>query len=85
MNQDKRAGWQMPVWLVEWEMERDPEGWVQRALRWGWVEEALDWIAELLRRVSVVYAGCEGTDGNRPLHQNSCRPPGRMLHTSHTT
>jgi len=53
MNQDKRFGWQMPVWLVNWEMERDPEGWIRRALRWGWVEEALDWTVELLHRVSI--------------------------------
>ena len=52
MNADKRAGWQMPIWLVESEMERDAEGWIARALRWGWVEEAIDWMAEVLRRVS---------------------------------
>jgi hypothetical protein len=55
MNQDKRAGWQMPVWLVDWEMEREPEGWISRALRWGWVEEALDWSVELLRRVGPIH------------------------------
>ena len=53
LNQDKNAGWQMPVWLTEWEMERDPESWIQRALRWGWVEEALNWTADLLSRVST--------------------------------
>lgn len=52
MNLDKKGGWQMPVWLVDWEMERDSEGWIRRALGWGWVEEALNWTADLLRRVS---------------------------------
>lgn len=50
MNQDKRSGWQMPGWLVEWEMARDPEGWVGRALTWGWIEEAVDWSVDLLRK-----------------------------------
>lgn len=53
MNRDKSTGWQMPAWLVEWEMERDPEGWISSALRFGWVEEAVDWMAELIRRVSA--------------------------------
>jgi nuclear pore complex protein Nup160 len=48
MNQDKRLGWLMPAWLVDWEMERDPEGWISRALRWGWVEEAVDWVTQLV-------------------------------------
>jgi len=51
-NKDKRNGWQMPVWLVEWEMERDAEGWISRAIKWGWIEEAMDWSLEFLRRVS---------------------------------
>ena len=52
MNRDKRNGWQMPVWLVELEMERDAEGWISRAIKWGWIDEAIDWSLELLRRVS---------------------------------
>lgn len=54
LNADKNTGWQMPAWLVEWEMERDAEGWISSALRYGWVEEAVDWAAEVLRRVSHV-------------------------------
>jgi nuclear pore complex protein Nup160 len=57
LNADKTSGWQMPAWLVEWEMERDAEGWIACALRYGWVEEAVDWAAELLRRVSTRLAG----------------------------
>ena len=53
LNQDKNTGWQMPVWLIDWEMERDPECWIQRALRWGWVEEASNWTVDLLSRVST--------------------------------
>ena len=54
LNQDKRTGWQMPLWLVQAGMDRDPEGWIQRALRWGWVEECVDWALELLSRVRHV-------------------------------
>ncbi|KAL7423223.1 hypothetical protein Q5752_002523 [Cryptotrichosporon argae] len=49
-NSDRKAGWVMPVWLVEWEMARDPERWVARALQWGWIAEAVDWTADLVRR-----------------------------------
>ncbi|KAK4684665.1 hypothetical protein P7C73_g5499, partial [Tremellales sp. Uapishka_1] len=52
MNGNKNAGYQIPVWLADWEMKRDPEGWIARALRWGWVEEALDWTLELLRHAT---------------------------------
>ena len=52
LNSNKRGGWRMPAWLVSWEMERNPEGWVGMAVKWGWIEEALDWSAEMLRRVS---------------------------------
>lgn len=45
----------MPAWLVEWEMERDPESWISSALRFGWVEESVDWSSELLRRVSPFF------------------------------
>ncbi|WVQ80541.1 hypothetical protein IAT38_002646 [Cryptococcus sp. DSM 104549] len=51
-NRDKSQGWQTPVWLSQWEMERDPEGWIGRALRWGWVAEAVDWSVELLRKTT---------------------------------
>lgn len=44
----------MPAWLVQWEMDRDPEGWISDAVKWGWVMEALEWSLELLRRVSIV-------------------------------
>ena len=50
LNNDARSGWQMPAWLVEMEMERDPEGWITRALAHGWVSEALTWSLELLGR-----------------------------------
>lgn len=53
LNKDKRQGWSMPAWLVQWEMERSAEGWIGRALRWGWVSEALDWSIENLRQVIV--------------------------------
>ncbi|ORX40189.1 nucleoporin Nup120/160-domain-containing protein [Kockovaella imperatae] len=43
MNLDKRNGWQMPVWLVDWEMNRNAEGWIGKAVKWGWIEEAIDW------------------------------------------
>ena len=52
LNSNKRNGWRMPAWLVSWEMERNPEGWIGMALKWGWVEEAVDWSAELMRKVS---------------------------------
>ncbi|WVR06261.1 hypothetical protein IAU60_003291 [Kwoniella sp. DSM 27419] len=52
LNKDKNTGWQMPVWLTQWEMKRDPEGWISRALRYGWVSEALDWTTELVRKAS---------------------------------
>ena len=52
LNRDRSNGWQMPAWLVDWEMDRDPEGWISRALRWGWVSEAVEWCTEVLRRVS---------------------------------
>ncbi|WWD18377.1 hypothetical protein CI109_102827 [Kwoniella shandongensis] len=52
MNTDKKRGWQMPVWLAQWEMDRDAEGWISRALRWGWVAEALDWSLDLLRQAT---------------------------------
>lgn len=52
LNSNKRGGWRMPAWLVSWEMERNPEGWIGMAVKWGWIEEALDWSAEMLRRVS---------------------------------
>ena len=51
MNMNKKGGFKMPQWLVEWEMERDPEVWISRALKWGWVEEAIDWVSDLLRKV----------------------------------
>jgi nuclear pore complex protein Nup160 len=63
MNQNKKSGWQIPVWLADWEMQRDSEGWVSRALRWGWVEEAVDWTAELVRRVSCVPCSVKGWKG----------------------
>jgi nuclear pore complex protein Nup160 len=52
LNKDMHSGWKMPGWLVEWEMERDPAGWISRALRWGWVKEAVEWSLDLLRKVS---------------------------------
>ncbi|WVF69357.1 hypothetical protein IAT40_004133 [Kwoniella sp. CBS 6097] len=52
MNKDKAQGWQMPVWLAQWEMDRDPEGWISRALRNGWVAEALDWTLDLVRKAT---------------------------------
>ncbi|OCF41500.1 hypothetical protein I317_04703 [Kwoniella heveanensis CBS 569] len=52
MNRDKKQGWQMPVWLAQWEMDRDPEGWISRALRNGWVAEALDWTLDLIRKAT---------------------------------
>ncbi|OXB37292.1 hypothetical protein LQV05_003644 [Cryptococcus neoformans] len=52
LNKDKRQGWSMPAWLVQWEMERSAEGWIGRALRWGWVSEALDWSIENLRQAT---------------------------------
>lgn len=52
LNDDERYGWVMPYWLVEWEMQRDPEGWIARALKWGWVKEAREWAARLLQEVS---------------------------------
>lgn len=55
-SRDRRFGWQMPLWLVSWEMERDPEGWIGRALKWGWVKEAVEWSAQLLRDVSTTLA-----------------------------
>ncbi|RXK41625.1 hypothetical protein M231_01124 [Tremella mesenterica] len=51
LNRDKNLGWKMPAWLVNWEMTRNPEGWISRALKWGWVEEALDWTGQLIRNV----------------------------------
>ncbi|ORY31381.1 nucleoporin Nup120/160-domain-containing protein [Naematelia encephala] len=51
LNQDN-SGWQMPAWLVEWEMARDPVGWISRALQWGWISEAVDWSAQLLRNAT---------------------------------
>jgi nuclear pore complex protein Nup160 len=50
LNDDMRAGWQPPVWLVSAELARDPESWVARALAHGWVTEAVGWAAEMLRR-----------------------------------
>ncbi|WVQ96857.1 hypothetical protein IAU59_003964 [Kwoniella sp. CBS 9459] len=52
MNKDKKQGWVMPVWLAQWEMDRDPVGWISRALRNGWVAEALDWTLDLVRKAT---------------------------------
>jgi nuclear pore complex protein Nup160 len=52
INSDKKSGWTMPSWLVAWEMDRDPEGWISRALKWGWVKEAVEWSSELLRNAT---------------------------------
>ncbi|WWC62448.1 uncharacterized protein I303_105044 [Kwoniella dejecticola CBS 10117] len=52
MNKDKKQKWQMPVWLVTWEMDRDAESWINRALRYGWVEEALGWSIDLIRKAT---------------------------------
>ena len=52
---DKSTGWEMPGWLVHMEMERDPEAWIGRAIRWGWVSEAIGWTRQLLRDVSPFY------------------------------
>ncbi|WWC88782.1 uncharacterized protein L201_003695 [Kwoniella dendrophila CBS 6074] len=52
MNKDKMKKWQMPVWLVQWEMERDPELWIGKALKYGWVEEALGWTLDLVRKAT---------------------------------
>ncbi|KAK6908300.1 hypothetical protein I203_102301 [Kwoniella mangroviensis CBS 8507] len=52
MNKDKKKGWQMPVWLSEWEMDRDPEAWIGKALKYGWVEEALGWTIDLVRKAT---------------------------------
>lgn len=42
----------MPSWLAAWEMERDPESWISRALKWGWIKEAAEWTSELLRNAT---------------------------------
>ncbi|WVW84551.1 hypothetical protein I302_106585 [Kwoniella bestiolae CBS 10118] len=52
MNKDKKKGWQMPVWLAQWEMDRDPEAWIGKALKYGWVEEALGWTIDLVRKAT---------------------------------
>ncbi|WWC70656.1 uncharacterized protein I206_104607 [Kwoniella pini CBS 10737] len=52
MNKDKKQKWQMPVWLVTWEMERDPESWINKALKHGWVEEAIGWTIEMIRKAT---------------------------------
>ncbi|WRT67678.1 uncharacterized protein IL334_004650 [Kwoniella shivajii] len=52
MNKDKKKGWQMPVWLSQWEMDRDPELWIGKALKFGWIEEALSWTIDLLRKAT---------------------------------
>ena len=53
-NTDVNSGWKMPTWLVDWEMHRDPEGWISRDVRWGWIKEAIEWSIDLLRRVSII-------------------------------
>lgn len=55
LNNDERYGWVMPAWLVTWEMDRNPEGWIGRALKWGWVQEASQWMADRLESVSVYF------------------------------
>ncbi|WVN88634.1 uncharacterized protein L203_103845 [Cryptococcus depauperatus CBS 7841] len=52
LNNDINQGWVMPAWLVQSEMQRNPEGWIGRALKWGWISEALDWTLELLRQAT---------------------------------
>ncbi|WVQ72883.1 hypothetical protein IAR50_002444 [Cryptococcus sp. DSM 104548] len=52
VNQDRKQGWRMPSWLVQWEMERDAEGWIGRAVRWGWVAEAVEWSVDLVRQAT---------------------------------
>ena len=51
LNIDEARGWKMPQWLVSWEMQRDPHGWIDRAIRWGWITEALDWSIQVLQNV----------------------------------
>lgn len=53
MNNDARGAWRMPNWLVEWEMARDPEGWIGRAIKYGWIAEAIDWSLDWLRKVCL--------------------------------
>jgi nuclear pore complex protein Nup160 len=53
MNDDIKSNWRMPGWLVEWELSRDPVGWISRALRYGWVAEAVQWSLDWIRRVSL--------------------------------
>ncbi|RSH88570.1 uncharacterized protein EHS24_001115 [Apiotrichum porosum] len=52
LNEDANSGWQVPAWLVDSELSRDPEGWISRALSFGWVREAVGWTAEVLSRVT---------------------------------
>ncbi|ODN74422.1 hypothetical protein L202_06819 [Cryptococcus amylolentus CBS 6039] len=52
INHDKKQGWRMPSWLVQWEMERDAEGWIGKAVRWGWVAEAVEWSLDLVRQAT---------------------------------
>jgi nuclear pore complex protein Nup160 len=82
LNSDKNTGWQMPAWLVAGEMDRDPEGWISRALKWGWVEEAIDWSADLLRRVGDLHRNDHGqlltstvgySTGTAPAKASKCR------------
>jgi len=49
LNDDMRSGWQVPVWLVDAELRRDPESWISRAVEHGWVAEAVGWAADMLR------------------------------------
>lgn len=49
------GGWEIPQWLITMEMERAPEEWINRALKWGWVEEATAWSLEVVRKVSKLF------------------------------
>lgn len=52
LNNDALSGWQVPVWLVETELSRDPENWISKALSYGWISEAISWSREVLRRAT---------------------------------
>lgn len=53
INDEMKSSWRMPNWLVDWEMERDPEGWIRRAVKYGWIAEAVEWSLDWLRKVSL--------------------------------